>query len=614
MDFYRVQPKGWLREFLKTQLSGLTGRIDEAGFPYDTVEWGETDKVYNNGRPEWWVFEQTAYWVDGFTRTAILLEDKDALLRAENIIYRVLNNPDGDGYLGPRILKSGEHASRWPHVVFFRACMALYEYNRDGNIISALSRHYLFERDNDYVWRDVNNVEILLFLYDATGDERFLSFAESSYKKYNDRAGSDNIDKVALSRRKPYEHGVSHNEYSKLGAILYKYTGKKEYLKASLSAYRKAERFFMLPGGCICSNEHMINNKYFQSYETCNITDMTWSMSYIMRVTGDASWGDKIERCVFNAGLGSVLEDFRALQYYSSANQIVTAEGSNHNNLGDERDWMRYSPNPGTACCPGNVNRFMPNYILRAWNIEGNKIYSDLLGPMKFTGEVDGGITAVTLDTAYPFEDTLRYEIKTEKPVILYIRKPRYASEIFVNAHGCDSLTDLGDRYECKTSVNATVTLRIESSIEEVKKAPGVFLRKGALVYSLSPNEKRIPRPDAKTAGKSFPAYDIIPEGEWRYALVGDYTFDGGAFTTLLDKSNMPRIFADARRILNFYPDKRDKFREQGKTDYSPSEYTFTPKLMDSSELILSNEVERVELLPYGTGKIRMTVLNKIEK
>mgnify|MGYP003308335005 CR=1 FL=1 len=186
MEFLKIKPRGWLRDFLQTQLSGLTGHIEEAGFPFDSVEWGRTDKICNNGRPEWWVFEQTAYWVDGFTRTAILLEDASALRRSEGIIYSVLDNPDSDGYLGPRILKSGEHSSRWPHVVFFRACMALYEYNRDARIVRALGAHYLNEKDNGYVWRDVYNVEILLWLYGVTGDERFLTYAESSYRKYND--------------------------------------------------------------------------------------------------------------------------------------------------------------------------------------------------------------------------------------------------------------------------------------------------------------------------------------------------------------------------------------------------------------------------------------------
>ena len=359
----KITPKGWLKTALETQMDGLTGHIEEAGFPYDTVKWNSGNVPMNNGNPEWWVYEQVAYWIDGFTRTAILLEDEKAIKRAEKIIMDVLLSPDEDGYIGPKLIKEGENLSRWPHVVFFRACMALYEYIGDARITDALLAHFLNERDEHCAWRDMNNVEIMLWLYGKVGDRRLLEYAESTYRRYNARRGSDSIDEVSLSRKKPTEHGVSHNEYMKQGSILYSYTGKREYLKVSRSAFAKMEKFFMLPGGCICSNESMIDNRYYETYETCDISDMTWSLGYLYSATGSARYGDKIERCVFNAGLGSVTENFRALQYFSGANQVTLGYSSNPNDRGITADWMRYAPSPGTECCPGNVNRFMPNYI-----------------------------------------------------------------------------------------------------------------------------------------------------------------------------------------------------------------------------------------------------------
>ena len=589
----RVKPCGWLYDFLKTQLSGLTGHIEEAGFPYDTVEWGAPEFIFDNGKPEWWVYEQTAYWVDGLTRTAILLEDREALHRAEEIIYRVIDNPDIDGYIGPRVLKTGVNASRWPHVVFFRACMALYEYNRDERIVRALCSHYLNEEDKDHVWRDVDNVEILLWLFGITGDRRLLEYAESSYEKYNARAGSDSIDKVALSRRKPYEHGVSHNEYSKLGAILYMYTGKKEYLRASLSAYKKVDRFFMLPGGCLCSNEYMHNNMYYQSYETCNISDMSWSLSYLFSATGDGAFGDKIERCVFNAGLGSVTEDFRALQYYSSANQVFSDSSSNHNNQGEERGWMRYSPNPGTACCPGNVNRFMPNYILNMWQKNENIVTSRLLGPSEFSFRGEDGNIRITVDTSYPFEDTLRYVIETDTPFTLRIRKPRFALSVAARdneGHSFDKT--VGDFLECSVDKNTVITLKLECELEEHTSGEWVYLTRGPLVYSLMINEDRRAYQSDSTPGILYPDYSIRPLGEWRYSLTGDYTFYAGDFTSLADKATMPYISAVAKRITNQMPDKRDPKREGLTSAPDYNGYTFTPRLMKNRD-VLTDEKNR---------------------
>ena len=62
-----IRPIGFLKKFLQTQMSGLTGHIEEARYPFDTVEWGRKEYFANNENPNWWVYEQTAYWLDGFS-------------------------------------------------------------------------------------------------------------------------------------------------------------------------------------------------------------------------------------------------------------------------------------------------------------------------------------------------------------------------------------------------------------------------------------------------------------------------------------------------------------------------------------------------------------------
>lgn len=241
--------------------------------------------------------------------------------------------------------------------------MTLYEYNHNKFIVNALSGHYLRCPFRHNKFRDVNNIEIMLWLYAQTGNSDLLKMAEEDYRSYNENCSDDNCDKVALSDKKPYAHGVTYNEYSKLGAILYTYTKKENYLYATLSAYEKIDKYFMLPGGCHSSNEFLSSNHCMESYETCDITDFTWALHYLFEATLDISFADKIEKCIFNAGIGAVLENFRGLQYFSCANQIIADYRSNHNEFFKGDKWMSYRPNPGTECCPGNVNWFMPNYI-----------------------------------------------------------------------------------------------------------------------------------------------------------------------------------------------------------------------------------------------------------
>ena len=167
-DKIKIRPLGILSELLETQMNGLTGHIENAGFPFDRIWWGKNETQEKNENPQWWVYEQTAYWLDGFTRCAILLEDECALRRAEKIIYSVINNPNSDGYLGPQALKETDGWNRWPHTVFFRACMALYEQNNDVKLLHALTEHYLGGSARHDKLRDITNIEIMLWLYART--------------------------------------------------------------------------------------------------------------------------------------------------------------------------------------------------------------------------------------------------------------------------------------------------------------------------------------------------------------------------------------------------------------------------------------------------------------
>ena len=50
---------------------------------------------------------------------------------------------------------------------------------------------------------------------------------------------------------------------------------------------------------------------------------------------------------------------------------------------GDKKygDRMSFSPKSFLACCAGNVNRFMPNYVCRSWMRNGDTLAAFTYGP-----------------------------------------------------------------------------------------------------------------------------------------------------------------------------------------------------------------------------------------
>lgn len=621
-----IEAKGFLRRFLETQMDGLTGHIEECGYPFNIVEWGKEEYNTTNGTPNWWVYEQTGYWLDGYTRCAIALNDKEKLKRSESIIYNVINNPDADGFLGPRNLKN-ENAAWWPHVVFFRSVIALYEYNHDIKLMEALKNHYLNTNHCYFYFRDVLNIEIILYVYSVFNDDRLLSLALNIYKGYNEADFKFNQinDKKILSKKKYEIHGVTYNEYSKLGALIYKYTHDKYFLDISIQSYKNLVKFYMLPGCCNCSNEQTHSSYYYETYETCDISDFSYSNEQILKIAKKSIYGDRVEQCVFNAGVGSVLENFRGLQYFSCANQLILDHYSNHDQFNRGRKWMSYRPNPGTECCAGNVNRFMPNYVLNMFYRENDDIYLNLFGASRYEDEINGKKVIIEEETNFPFDEKIKLHIKTDTEFNLFIRKPGYASKIDLSCSLKALVQENEDYYQVKINSDLDIEYNFESEIKIVRvNKKGLMIKKGVLVYSYGMYGDRQIDNNEERSSKEFPAYNIYPDHEYGYALKYDeinpiYFPNLPKIFSLKDQH--PYIEVSARKVLNYDLEKRIRLRrvrinyfDNSRTiKYEKGNFVFTPDIL-KKEIIYSPEVKRIRLYPYGACKIRETIFKEINE
>lgn len=598
----KIEPQQFMKEFLNKQMNGLTGHIEVAGFPFGKVEWGQPDVYANDGKPNWWVYEQTAYWLDGYTRAAILLNDKKALDKAKSIIYNVLLNDDG-GYVGPKQLKAavGED-DRWPHVVFFRACMAFYEYCKDEKIIKIMARHYIDCPVDFARGRNVLNVEIMCWLYGKTGDVKLLALAEKSYEEYNKKCDNDLCDKVAISAKKPRSHGVGYNEYSKLGAILYLYTKKEAYLKASVCAYKKIDKFFMLPDGLHSSSEFMISNNIMESHETCCVTDYTWSLNYLYEATKNTDYLDKIEKCVFNAGLGAVTNDFKALQYLSCVNQVILDNHSNHNLYFKGEKWMTYRPRPAVACCTGNVNRFMPNYIMNMISASEKEIFVKLYGAADF--EING--IAIKERTNYPFDENIVFDIKTQRTFTLSLRIPKWCKNFIVLKNGTSCDYKKGKGYiSLSISCDCSIELIVKSDVLRHFKDNGVWFTKGAVLYTLNVPAKWKEDAADENTNADFKAWEIYPDGKWNYGI---------ADKAEVRLENDGSILVEAFEVNNWKLLKRKSVKrcilQDKEFEIAKGDFVFTPPIPAKSEHDEKTEV--IKLTPYGFSKCRITVFPRI--
>ncbi|MET1056921.1 MAG: beta-L-arabinofuranosidase domain-containing protein [Pedobacter sp.] len=604
-----MAPRGWLQTMLQTQRDGLTSHMAVAGDPFDKEGWGEaaTKKM-----DDWAQYEQTGYWADGALRCGYLIGDKALQQKVKDWISFQISHPDSTGFIGPKDI-----SFLWPEVVFFRAVMAEYEATRDPKIINALKRNYHSPKyaslsgvpgqDDFFKDRLILHVEMLCWIYQETGDKFFIDKAETAYTTFCAPGGQYSIQALA-NDAVPRSHAVSYSENLKIPIILYISTGKKEYLDAAINGVRKLYKYHGLVDGLPSGNELHDGNFSNEVHETCTASDMQWALSYLLQATGDAQWGDLIEKICFNAGMGSVAKDFKSYQYYSGPNQVIADGLSSHWNdhepwYMNSRDRAAFKINHRPSCCGGNINRMLPVFCSGAWMKKGdNAIVAALYSASVFHTKLKQvkGEVSITEETNYPFDQNVRFRVGLAKKAdfALILRIPAWcdSAKLMINgkpsglACNAGTFVELGRTY----SNGDLVELVLPMSVKPVYLPEnGIAFERGPLVYALPVRAKTTIKDTKVDAGVTFSSTFKTPVSEWNVAPVEnavvtvEQTKD---FSAPWNPETTPvKLSLDAVTIRNW-----SLYRE-----------TYTPQL---PSVLDKGKVQKITLVPLGTTELRLTI------
>lgn len=629
-----IEPRGWLHEFLVRQREGLTGHIEETGYPFNTGMWTgriqldpHTEKEKERSfsadgveeKPDtgvfWWPYEQTGYYIDGTIKAGYLLGDSFLINRAREQIEYNLDNPREDGRMAPAKMIGRWH--NWPYAGFFRSFMTEYQVSGDERIIEAMHRHYLtFSAEDFQDELDVCNVEELCWLFEKTGDTSLLQMAEEAYALNSSRRENRNRDgrnMVFTSDRKPDYHGVVYFEIVKIPALLYSCTGKEAYLDEALQGIEKMERYNMLASGVPSTTEHLNGTSVRAGHESCNLATLPYTYGIMLRTTGEPAWADKIEKAVFNAGIGAITKNFTAHQYFSAPNQVIVTLNSNH--FGYYPTNLAYCPGHIVSCCTGNIHRFMPYYIMQMWlKTKNNGIAAALYGPSEISTRAGEANVPVTIKqhTHYPFDEAIEFEISTEEKTEFefQLRIPSWCKdpEISLNGTKLEENIEPGTFYTLhrEFSDGDRITLSLPMNIETTKwPGQGVSFERGPIVYSYPVPDSTVLRPDFEKASENFPACEFYPAGAWQYSPLLDGT--NGIKMVRNDKSSYPwdpdappvKLIIGARKIKN-WDLKKVREEKNGEIHYETPGFPEDP--------VFSEQIQNIELIPYGCTYLRLTV------
>ncbi len=443
-----IKPTGWLLDWAEAAASGITGHLDEwtptFGMGWKAVAF-EARGAGEQGTG--WPLEQCAYWLDGLVRLAYILDDpaliEKARSRLDPVVDGALSGNPSFIYWRPMNQLDNRFDS-WAHSHMGRALVAYYQATGNKRILDALVLVYgTYPLPFPDPMTDGNvcgsvNLDPMLETYRMSGDRRVIENA-LAYVSSPDFIAMVN----AYKSPEPSDgHSVIYYENIRVPAVAYPWTGNRDHLDATVSMLLKSEEKNGLPMGLISGEEFNSGIGSTRNVETCNVAAGAWTINWLLRITGDRQYADRLEKIFFNAGPAPVARDFKTMSYYQSPNRLgegLIAQPPRHPPGGFAS--YRFSPlGHEVLCCVGNLNRVIPNYIMNMWmRTPDNGIAATLYGPSRLTTTLpDGAAIQFESVTAYPFEEDITILVKPSRAVRfpLHLRIPGWCSNPGITVNG----------------------------------------------------------------------------------------------------------------------------------------------------------------------------------
>ncbi len=608
-----VAPNGWLRAQLELQRDGLTGHLDE--FWPDVA-----DSRWIGGDAEGW--ERGPYWLDGAFPLAYLLGDERLKGKVQHWVEQILAEQHEDGWLGPVLdAKYGYEHDPWPLFIVFKALTQYSEATGDDRILGAMTRclrklQTLLETQwlrswARFRWADL--VVSIYWLYERTEEAWLLELAETLKEQgFNWREHFEPFPfRTKLSRAECdlSSHGVNVAMGLKTSGVWFRRSGDAADREAPLAMIATLERYHGQANGMFSCDEHLAGKSPVQGSELCAVVEYMYSLEVLFAALGEPAFADKLETLAFNALPATLSPDAWSHQYDQQVNQVLCrsakdppwrAEGEDADTYpwtsnGPEANLFGLEPNYG--CCTANMHQGWPKFAAHLWlRTPDDGLAAAAYAPCTVNTTVRDVPVTINLVTAYPFGETLRFEVHTGAPVAfpLRLRIPGWAQGATVQLDDDVQNAEPGSFYTVQREWLGDSVVTLELPLRwrsEERFGGGVSLYRGPLLFALKIGEDwRQLRGDAPHGD-----FEVYPATAWNYALALPADLD--AAIRLETKTFSPQHFSPEEAPI-VAKVKGRRLPEQGLTHNSA---TFVQSPAHSEE-----SLEELTLIPYGFTNLRI--------
>jgi hypothetical protein len=339
-------------------------------------------------------------------------------------------------------------------------------------------------------------------------------------------------------------------------------------------------------------------------------------------------WADNCEDVLFNSFTAAFTPDMKALRYITCPNE-VTGDSKNHApGIANEGPFLTMNPF-SSRCCQHNHGHALPYYLQNLVMASNDNGLAAIMYNSCTTSAKVGNGTAITLteDTKYPYEEEVRFTLKTAQKVTfpMYLRVPGWCKNASVKINGeivklastPDSYIRLEREWSNEDRIVLNLPMELSTRTWQVNQN-SVSVDYGPLTFSLKIEEEyQKISSTASAIGDSkwqenadqtkWPAYRIDFKSPWNYGLI-------------VDKQNITKSFSVVRKAwpTDNYPfsQQNNPIEIRAKGRQIPSWGIDQYGLVDVQPLYpakTNQPIENITLIPMGAARLRISAFPEVK-
>lgn len=589
-----IMPLGWVKKQLEIQSLGLSGNLD--------IVWPDVaNSQWFGGNKDGW--ERVPYFLDGYIPLAYLTKDEEKIKKVHKYINYIISGQDECGIIKPlsMSLQDSKNMDRWSTFLILKVLVMYADFSSDERIeevVDKALKHLYQSICNNTLrnWAAARWGECyipILWLYKKRPQKYLIDLAYRLKAQGINYKQASNLWQSPLKEWTYETHVVNIAMAIKFDAI-YSELMNVSYTNEAEELLKVLDEKHGTAYGHFNGDECLSGFSPIQGSELCGIVEAMYSYEWLIKVTGDNKWADRLEMLCFNGLFATISEDMWAHQYDQQVNQISCKkyEKSIFATNGVESNMFGLEPHYG--CCTANFGQGFPKFCYSAVmkDEEGFVIVSPI--PIQVSQTINNKKVTLTINGEYPFRKKISLIVNNDVKVKLHIpNNSKISCNIdFIIQEGWAIL-------HMKANEKVEVSFDLQVALCD-RPNNHKCVRYGNLLFALPISYKKQSyeyERDGVKRKKPYCDYSFTPTSNWQYAFAStNFTVEECEFDNAFSRKNPP-----IKIKATLAPVKWDF--ETGYEDIASS---------IAGDIRVGDNIEKY-LYPYGATYLRITEMKLIE-